>query len=356
MEKLRAAVIGLGRMGAGPSSRLEGLIADGWLPLGHLECIKELEELKLEAICDLDKTRLKTLGEEHSVEFLFTDAHKLINEIQPEFLCIATRSEGRTDLIVEAVRNYAKVIYFEKPISRSIADCKRSLMIASEAGVTLGYGVNRRYHKRYREVKKLIASEKFGRLVEIVVENGHSNLYWTHPHSVDLILFFAGSTDLTLIQGNCTFINGYEPKDAGFIDNDPLVNNGYFEFSNGVSASINKGIGLNTRLICEKAIITIYSDGAFVDIQNTTSSGYLGKTEQIKLEAPTESATVTVFRELLAVSKGVGTSPISKEEITVGMTMLNGLVHSSLNGGKRVNPSEVPEEMVVTGRSGNHYA
>ncbi|MCE7995971.1 MAG: Gfo/Idh/MocA family oxidoreductase [Roseivirga sp.] len=356
MEKLNAAVIGLGRMGAGPSSRLEGLIAAGWLPLGHLECVKEIPGLELKAICDVNQTRLEELGEEHSVKGLYSDGHQLLSEVKPDFLCIATRTEGRTDLIAEAVENGASIIYFEKPISRSIADCKRSLQVAGEAGVKLGYGVNRRYHKVYREVKKLIDSGKYGSLKEVVIEHGHANLYWAHPHSVDLILFFAGSTDVNFIQGSCSFINDYEPEDHNFIDNDPLVDNAYFEFSNGVKGSVNQGIGLNTRLICEEGIVTIYSDGAFVEAQAMTSTGYLGKTELLDLESPKESATITAFRELVAANKGSGEAPITPEEIITGMIMLNGLVCSSLAQGRRISPSEVPETMVITGRSGDYYA
>ena len=39
MEKLKAAVIGLGKMGAEPSTRLKGKIPKGWLPISHLESV-----------------------------------------------------------------------------------------------------------------------------------------------------------------------------------------------------------------------------------------------------------------------------------------------------------------------------
>ena len=50
MEKLKSAVIGLGRMGAEPSKRLEGKVPAGWLPISHAEAILSIERLKLEAI------------------------------------------------------------------------------------------------------------------------------------------------------------------------------------------------------------------------------------------------------------------------------------------------------------------
>ena len=356
MERLRSAVIGLGRMGAGPSSRLEGIVPEGWLPIGHLECVLNSAQFEVAAICDIDEEKVAALADANQIEGKYTDGMTLIHEVKPEFLSIATRTEGRVELIEQAIEAGAKILYFEKPISRSVEACRKVLSKASEAGVICGYGVNRRYHYAYRQVQQRIREGEFGPVQQINIEHGYSNLYWSHPHSVDLILFFAGTTSLTQIQGKCTFINDYKVSDPLFIDNDPLVDHAYFEFSNGVTATINQGIGLNTRIVCEKAIITIYSDGAWVEVQRIKESGYLMESERISLEPTEESATEYAFKALHHAHLHKTDSPISLEEITTGLIMLNGLVYSTLRQGAAIGPEEVPEEMVVTGRSGNYYA
>ena len=99
------------------------------------------------------------------------------------------------------------------------------IKIVKTNNVILCYGVNRMYHQTYRKAKKIIQSGLIGELQQITIEHGHSNLYWSHPHSVDLMLYFSDSIEIKYIQGNCSFINNYELDDDNFIDNDPLVNN-----------------------------------------------------------------------------------------------------------------------------------
>lgn len=342
-------------MGAEPSKRLEGKVPDGWLPISHAEAIQHISGLNLCALCDNNESKLKKLSNYYNVENIYTDYRHLINDIKPDFLCIATRTEGRTDIIRYACNNGVKIIYFEKPVSRSIADCKDTLNIAAKKNVVLGYGVNRRYHASYRKAKDIIKSGAVGELREILVEHGKGSLYWSHPHSVDLILFFSETTELEYLQGTCSFTNGYTPSNLMKIDNDPLIENAFFSFKNGIKASINQVVGLNTRLTCTKGIVTIYSDGSFIEVHKFKANGYLALPEFINVGI-TKSATVTAFNELLNTFYLKGNGSIKPSEITTGMIMLNGIVYSSHHGGIRVLPEKVPADMVITGRSGEYYA
>ena len=351
---LKAAVTGLGRMGAEPSVRLEGKAPKGWLPISHAEAVSSVAGVVLAGLCDSDTEKLKRLGEHYQVSSLFTGYKEMIDTVKPDILCIATRTEGRTNIIRYACENGVKIIYAEKPLARSIADCIDVLSVVKQHKVILGYGVNRRYHKTYREAKKILASGRLGEIREIVIEHGRSNLYWAHPHSVDLILFFAGTTDIESIQGNCSFINAYLPTDNNFIDNDPIVENAFFTFKNGISASINQTGGLNTRIACTEGILTIHCDGTSIEIR-TGENGYFTNSEEIIIH-PEQSATQTAFMELVSAHQMDTELPVSNEEIAAGMIMLNGIVFSSLNQGIRISSSEVPVEMIITGRSGNFYA
>jgi scyllo-inositol 2-dehydrogenase (NAD+) len=351
MEKLKVAVIGLGRMGAEVSQRLEGKIPNGWLPISHVESAISIPQFEVVAFCDTDTDRLYRLGQHYNVLELYTDFKNLINESKPDVLCIATRTEGRTDIIKYAAQNGVRIIYFEKPISRTILDCKETIGICNENNVIIGYGVNRRYHNTYREAKTILKSGRLGNLKEIIVEHGKSPLYWTHPHSVDIILFFADTTDFKYLQSTCAIearnINGL------VIDEDPIILNAYIQFENGVSASINQANGLNVRLVCESGTIAVMKDGERIEIYE--GSGYEDLTETLVLNIKT-SATENAFKELLDACMKNAIAPIATDEILAGMTLLNGFVYSSLNEGKRITKSEIPSDLLITGRSGSYYA
>lgn len=357
MEKLKAAVVGLGRMGGEPSSRLAGKVPNGWLPISHVESILETQSLILSAICDSDINRVKRLSEYYSIDNAYTEYEKLILDVRPYFLSIATRTKGRTEIIKFGIDNGCKTIYFEKPICNTVLEAKEILSYAEKNNVTIGYGVNRRYHAAYRKAKQILESGELGNIEHICVEHNSANLLWAHPHSVDLILYFANSCELEYIQGNCSFINDYVPQNFMDIDNDPLINNAFFKFKNGLSASINITKGLNTRITCEKGILTIYSDGSWIEINKLKDSGYLNKGEIIEVETKL-SATTTAFIELIEMSKGSNLlkSPITNSEIITGLIMLNGVTYSSLHGGVKVDPQNVPDEMRVSGKMGIWYA
>lgn len=355
MEKLTAAVIGLGRMGAEPSERLKGKVPKGWLPISHIESIISNSKLQLEAVCDSDSARLEHISKIYNVKNKFDDYKKLIDETSPFFLTIATRTAIRFKIIKYACEHGVKIIYLEKPISNTIDQCDEIIKIANKFDVILGYGVNRRYHETYRKAKEIIRSGTIGELEQITIEHGHTNLYWSHPHSIDLILYFANSTEIKYIQGNCSFINNYVLDDENFIDNDPLVNNAFIELDNNIKAIISQTNGTNTRLSCSKGIITIYSDGKSLEIMELNETGYLNnpKTINVKID---KSSTENAFDDLISSINNRDNIPISSEEILTGMKILNGIFFSSLKGGVKIAPKNIPKRLTITGKNGNYYA
>ena len=54
--------------------------------------------------------------------------------------------------------------------------------------IILTYGTLRRYFDVYIKAKKLVDSGKYGKLIQIDINFGHNQLFWSHPHSVDIIL------------------------------------------------------------------------------------------------------------------------------------------------------------------------
>lgn len=344
-------------MGAEPSTRLEGRIPGGWLPISHAEAVKGHPGLELVALCDTDEQRRSRFGELYNVQQMYSDYNKLLEEVKPEFVCIATRTEGRTDIIRRAIENGAKAIYFEKPLSRSVNEADSILQFAIKNNVKLGFGVNRRYHGMYRKAKEMVQSGIIGDVVEIIVEHDASKLLWAHPHSLDLILFFGGTTDLDFAQATCEFSEGYKPVNKKLVDDDPMVSNAFFRFKNGLKASLNCAGGLNTRIAGTKGILTVYSDGYYIHVTKEGTALPYYYTEAIT-EQPVidKSATENVINELVAAVTENGKMPVTPQEIFTNSLMASGIVYSHLEGGRRVSVNEIPYDMVITGKSGNFYA
>jgi predicted dehydrogenase len=349
---MRAAVIGLGRMGAEPSIRLKEILPEGWLPISHMEAILNQSKLDLIAICDADQHKVNRFKNHYSIPIGYTSYKDLLVNEKPEFLSIATRTSIRKDIIINAVENGVRLIYAEKPLCNSVAECEDILALLKKHQIILGYGVNRRYHYLYRKARQLIYDGLIGDLKEIHVEHGYGNLLWSHPHSIDMLLFFAGTCEFQYVQGKCNFSSSYNAQDL-LIDDDPFIEHAYIKFCNGVQGVITSSGGTNVRLCGTKGNIAIHGDGKFLECYIGTDYFY---DRLVINEEPSSSATETVFSEMINAYYSNSKVPISPEEILAGHIISTGIVQSSLNNSSLLKSVDINKNITVTGKLGDFYA
>lgn len=347
---MRAAVIGCGRMGSRPQEDIKGTFPNGWFPVSHIEAIRESKCFDLIAACDVSKDALHFVREQYGITNLYQDFRKLIDIEKPEVITIATRTPVKKDIIEYACKNGVKGIYVEKPISNDMAACHDILSLVQRSDCALLYGVNRRYHQCYQKASNLISEGLIGDLLNISVDMGAGTLFWTHPHSVDLILFFSNSINLQSIQAqvndNSLIFDG-----IGNIESDPVVEFAHFTFDNGVTGTITQRGGLNVILSGTKGNMTIHADGHFLEVYtaNQRSCGYFlnQKTEHYFSK---KGATVNAMTWLYESIDKKKSPPITLSEIELGMKMLFGIACSSLNNGRKISPQDVPKNFSILGK------
>ena len=352
---LKAAVVGCGRMGAEPSARLIGKIPSGWLPISHAESILRSKIVELSAFSEVNPTRLAWVGQHYGVSSLFTDCHHMLAEISPDLLCIATRTPEKVALIRDAIQAKVKGIYVEKPLANSLKDVYSILREAAFHQTRISYGVNRRFHALYRQARDIIRSGELGEVVEIMIEFGEAPLFWSHPHSVDLMLFLSGQkpefvrADLVSSSVNVT--------SSTVIDSDPLIANAQFWFNGGAHGMITRGNGCNAKVICSRGSLEILADGASLQIRKPQHMAAYFLRQETFYPIEELGATVVALTELAnAIIKPDLPYGITSDEIRFGMEMLIGCVQSHLNGSQRCSLAELPENLTITGRSGALYA
>jgi len=355
--KLKAAIVGLGRMGAEPTSRLNGMLPNGWDPISHAEAIKSIKDLELVALCDKDDARNKRFSELYSVKSTYTDYKDLINEAKPDILSIATRTDVKAEIINYALEHGVKGFYVEKPLSRSVKECREVLSKIEKASAKLVYGTQRRGMHIFRKVQELCASQVYGDVKHISFEYGRNQLLWSAPHITDMIVLYANSIDVEYISALCSFNEGSYDSNSLFVDTDPWVENAYIKFTNGVTCNIIPNEGNNLRIQLSKAIIAINGDGYSIDINTEHKiKGRFHKLEQQYGEV-VKSGTQMLFEDLTnAVLNSTSIKYVKAEEILCGTKLLSGIVESALKGGKKVNFKDVRDDLVITGRFGNLYA
>ena len=356
---LTAAVIGCGRMGARPSNRLQGAIPAGWLPISHTESIISSEQLKLIALSDVDRESLSEAGRRFGIEKLYTEYEELLAIEKCDIVSVATRTPIKSDIIKKVCASGVKGIYIEKPISNSIQECSSSLELLASNSCLVSYGVNRRFHEVYRKAKEFIQNGDIGELREVVVEFGRSPLLWTHPHSMDILQFFAGEPDKVRAE----LFDDSVLRNGNTVDSDPVILSAQIVFKSGVRGTISQGSGFIVRLMGSSGTMTIHGDGAFIQTSSRAkhdNSDYFLEQKFYHPLSP-QSATINAFDEMAkAISSTISIEDylacISPNDIENGMRMLIGCVWSHLNGSRYVDVNDTPSDLVVTGRAGELFA
>lgn len=353
---MRAAIIGCGRMGAEPSSRVAGQIPAGWLPMSHLEALQLIPDVKSIVLCDANEALLKLRGEQYGIQELYRDYRELLDSVRPEILTVATRTPAKAEIIDYACRAGVRGIYVEKPFANSLSELEHSINLIKAHGVKLSYGVNRRFHPVYRAAKIMIDEGRIGDIQHIAAEYDLSQLLWTHPHTVDLFLYYIQPDDSIFAQ-SCLVKDSITLKGDYLIDTDPMVEHAHFKFGTSATASIIPAKGLNLRIAGTQGNLTIHANGTFLQLDSPSKQMPAYFLEQTVINPlPTSAATVNALTELISSIKQDTLPSISMKEIVYGMKMLFACVWSSLNKSTLVNIDDTPADLVVTGKFKEMFA
>ena len=356
-HKLRVALVGCGRMGTFTSDKLRRGLPVGWLPLCHAEAIQAHPDLELCALCDTDRQALERAGAALGVEALYRDYGEMISRERPDILSIATRTPGRCQIIRFAAEQGVRGIHSEKPLAQSLGECLATLEVLERRRVAFTYGTYRRYMAIYRQARDFVGQGKIGELREVVVEMGPTMLLWNHPHSVDLILFYAQGRRPELVWADCE-LDPQACQGYTLVDQDPVVRQGYIRFEDGLIGSLSSIKGLNLRLGGSLGNLAVEGDGSRLVLYQPhyPETGYLLNRRGYLPDPTAPSGTQVAFQELAAAVQGQGDTSLGLEEVEWNTRLLLSLAYSALKGMVPVDPAELPTDFRVTGRFGQLFA
>lgn len=183
MDKLNTAVIG-----AGGHGRV------------HLQMVKDVEDMHLVAVCDINEERLEKAKAEYSVEKAFTDYREMIDKCDLDVVYVATQPDATADVSVYCLERGLHTSV-EKPPGLTSADTRRILEAESKSDSMAMVSLNRRYIPEVLAVRKMV-SDRGGPvhcaatynkpIVPIRDDWGRSMLICDAIHHVDLLRWLAG--------------------------------------------------------------------------------------------------------------------------------------------------------------------
>jgi predicted dehydrogenase len=147
-ERLRAAVIGLGMMGA-----------------NHARVLSELPDIDLVAVADLDPAAVARATSGRTARG-FSDASRLLEEERPEMVVVAVPTSMHLPTTLEALAAGANVLV-EKPIAPDREQAEEMIAAAEAAGRLLTVGHIERFNPAIRELGRRLHAGELGRVFQI---------------------------------------------------------------------------------------------------------------------------------------------------------------------------------------------
>lgn len=181
----------------------------GMGPIGntHASIYRALSDVTLVGVCDRIEERARAGGEKYATSW-FTDAQKMISELKPDIVSIATGgfeyASDHYEPTMQALQGGAHVLC-EKPLSNELAKGREMVELARKMDRCFGVDFNHRFTPASYTAKKWQDEGRIGELIFLNMnlwigrqgpfETEFYHMKALNPHSVDMIRHFGGDVE-----------------------------------------------------------------------------------------------------------------------------------------------------------------
>lgn len=152
------------------------LIGCGRISTNHIKAAID-NKLNIAALCDVRSEQMDILMKKHNLQSncsikKYTDYKKMIEEIHPELISIATESGLHAEIACYCIKHSIHVI-IEKPIALSIKDADEIIRLSEKKNVKVSACHQNRFNIAVQEMRKALEEKRFGKL-----SHGSVNIRW----------------------------------------------------------------------------------------------------------------------------------------------------------------------------------
>ena len=183
--------------------------AGGRAQSAHYPSVGRLEDARIEAVSELDESRMGEVVDRYGIPRAFGDYREMIDAVAPDVVYVIMGEEFMAPIAIDCM-NAGRHVFIEKPAGASPEESHALLEAAEANGVVCAVGFQRRFAGVTREAMRLVG-EAGG--ATLAVGEFHKDMLgapkpprttiWNDVcHAVDLIRYMAGSevTDATAFQ------------------------------------------------------------------------------------------------------------------------------------------------------------
>lgn len=212
--KYRAAVLGLGAIGAGYDSGGASITPN------HADAYLRYGKTHLAAACDPDPGKRKAFTQRFGVEAVYSTADDLFHNEELSIVSIATPPDTHAGLCLKAINAGITAIICEKPFVTDLKMGPKIIQSSQQQGVLIAVNHWMRWSSRYSHLKDMVTSGSLGE-IQIVRCRYSKGALNSGTHAVDLLRYLVGeistaqATEYMELDTNDPNIGGVLHSDAG---------------------------------------------------------------------------------------------------------------------------------------------
>lgn len=139
-----------------------GVIGCGFFAQNHLHAWRQIDDVDLVAVCDLDRAKAEATAGAHGVPSAYDDAEAMFKAEKLDFVDIVTTMPTHRPLAELAAAHGVPMIV-QKPFAPTIEDCRAIVDAAAAAAVPLMVHENFRFQTPIRAVREVLDSGVIGK-------------------------------------------------------------------------------------------------------------------------------------------------------------------------------------------------
>jgi len=179
-----AAIIGLGGQGR-----------------AHHAAYVGLPNVKVVAVCEINKERLSAFINENPDVHGYTDANALFENEAIDILSIVTNTPSHADLTLAAVEAGVRAVLCEKPMAHSLEAGRRMIDVCERHGVRLAINHMRRWSPRYHKLCEMLNNGLIGEIGNLIYVSGGALFACIATHIFDLMRMLTESEIISVSAG-----------------------------------------------------------------------------------------------------------------------------------------------------------
>lgn len=175
-----------------------GVIGAGFIGTYHARIYAESFGAELKAIADVDKKRGPGLKKDFGCSF-YTDYREMLEKEDLDAVDICLPDDNHVEPAVAAA-NAGKHILLEKPMARTVKECKKIREACEKNGVRLMIGHVVRFDPGYNRVHDAVRKGEIGNVIHISAGRRNSKLLAQRIKDSTSMLYYVGIHDIDAVQ------------------------------------------------------------------------------------------------------------------------------------------------------------